>query len=140
MGNFNCQNCHDCQNCQNCQKWQLRLITHLLSYPLTQSTQLPNYPLTQSTQFTPDIICLVGLMSNARTSAAMNTMPATHPNRLGRGMDSKRDPAFPASQFPMLDARNQMPMMKPTARCGASLVMALRPTGLRQSSPIVCKK
>ena len=33
-----------------------------------------------------------------------------------------------------------MPIMNPAARSGASLVMALRPTGLRQSSPRVCRK
>ena len=40
----------------------------------------------------------------------------------------------------MLVERNQMPITKPAARSGASLVMALRPTGLRESSPKVCRK
>src|SRR5580693_4766262 len=36
--------------------------------------------------------------------------------------------------------RNQTPMMSPPTLDGASFVMALNPTGLRQSSPTVCSK
>src|ERR1700694_2150856 len=36
--------------------------------------------------------------------------------------------------------RNQTPIMKPATRWGASWVIALKPTGLRHISPIVCKK
>src|SRR5262245_23098294 len=35
---------------------------------------------------------------------------------------------------------NQTPIIRLTIRVGASLVMELRPTGLRQSSPHVCSK
>ena len=37
-------------------------------------------------------------------------------------------------------ARNQTPIIRPAIRAGASLVMALRPTGLRHSSPKVCSR
>src|SRR3954470_4225762 len=40
-------------------------------------------------------------------------------------------------KLPTESARNQTPIIIPTTLAGASLVMALRPTGLRQSSPIV---
>src|SRR6185436_6195716 len=37
-------------------------------------------------------------------------------------------------------ARNQTPIIKPAMRAGASLVIALRPTGLRHNSPNVCSR
>ena len=37
-------------------------------------------------------------------------------------------------------ARNQTPIISPPIRAGASFVIALRPTGLRQSSPNVCSR
>ena len=37
-------------------------------------------------------------------------------------------------------ARNQTPIISPPMRAGASLVIALRPTGLRHSSPTVCSR
>ena len=38
------------------------------------------------------------------------------------------------------EARNQMPIIWLTTRWGASLVIVERPTGLRQSSPTVCRR
>src|SRR5690606_31132286 len=35
---------------------------------------------------------------------------------------------------------NQMPITSPSNRAGASLVIVLRPTGLRHISPTVCRK
>src|SRR5215467_6587397 len=35
---------------------------------------------------------------------------------------------------------NQTPIMRPATRVGASLVIALKPTGLKHNSPSVCKK
>src|SRR5439155_10288414 len=46
----------------------------------------------------------------------------------------------PASLLPKAAARNQIPIVRPTSFSGASLVIVLRPTGLRQSSPTVCRK
>ena len=66
--------------------------------------------------------------------------PATVPNSVGSGIELYSDAAFPASQLPMLVERNQMPIMNPAARSGASLVIALKPTGLRHNSPSVCRK
>src|SRR5204862_8300540 len=40
----------------------------------------------------------------------------------------------PATKFPSDNDRNQMPIICPTSRRGASLVTELKPTGLRQSS------
>ena len=34
--------------------------------------------------------------------------------------------------------RNQIPIINPARRCGASLVVVLSPTGYRQISPMVC--
>src|SRR5260370_42268399 len=36
--------------------------------------------------------------------------------------------------------RNHTPIISPATRAGASLVKALKPTGLRHSSPMVCSK
>src|SRR5580704_1272980 len=36
--------------------------------------------------------------------------------------------------------RNQVPIMSPPIRAGASLVIALMPTGLRHNSPTVCSR
>src|SRR5581483_7465019 len=91
-------------------------------------------------QETPAISRLVGLIRTANMIAA--TMAATphQPKSFGRGTVSYREPAFPAIQFPMLEARNHIPITNPTARAGASLVMALRPTGLRHISPTTLRK
>ena len=69
--------------------------------------------------------------------AATMLKAALAPNRLGSGTELYIEAALPASQFPMLLVRNQIPMMNPAARAGASLVMALKPTGLRHNSPNV---
>src|ERR1019366_3426432 len=90
--------------------------------------------------FTPCISLTVGLIKIASTTAARMLKPATEPNSVGRGMELYIDAALPASQLPMLVERNQMPMMNPAARGGASLVMALNPTGLRHNSPSVCSR
>src|ERR1039458_7405373 len=90
--------------------------------------------------FTPCISRTVGLIRMASTTAAAMLKTATDPNRLGTGMELYIDAAFPASQLPMLVERNQIPMMNPPARAGASLVMALNPTGLRHNSPSVCSR
>src|ERR1035437_4464227 len=87
--------------------------------------------------FTPCINRTVGLIRIASTTAAAMLKTATEPNRVGSGMELYIDAALPASQLPMLVERNQMPMMNPAARAGASFVMALKPTGLRHTSPSV---
>src|SRR4051812_32685537 len=43
-------------------------------------------------------------------------------------------------KLPTEVARNQTPIIRPPMRSGASFVIALRPTGLRQSSPNVCSR
>src|ERR1700674_4016201 len=83
-----------------------------------------------SGHFTPDINFTVGLISTASTSAAAMLKPATAPNSVGIGMETDMDSALPASQLPILVERNQIPIINPAARSGASLLIALRPTGL----------
>src|SRR5450432_737961 len=90
--------------------------------------------------FTPDINLIVGLIINASTIAATKVSPAIQPNSAGSGTVLYSDPALPASQLPMLVERNQIPMTNPAARAGASFDMALKPTGLSDSSPSVCRK
>ena len=51
------------------------------------------------------------------------------------GIVLKKPAAQPASLLPTEFERNQTPIIRPTMRTGASLVTALRPTGLRHSSP-----
>src|SRR5258707_8454789 len=46
----------------------------------------------------------------------------------------------PAREFPSEIERNQAPMTIPPIRFGASLVIADKPTGDRQSSPQVCTR
>ena len=72
--------------------------------------------------------------------AATMLKPALVPKSVGSGTELYIEAAFPASQLPMLLVRNQIPMMNPAARAGASLVMALKPTGLRHNSPNVWRK
>ncbi len=43
-------------------------------------------------------------------------------------------------KLPTEVARNHTPIINPPIRAGASTVMALRPTGLSTSSPMVCRK
>src|ERR1039458_939189 len=86
-----------------------------------------------SLYFTPCIKRTVGLIMRASTMAATMLKPVLAPNRVGSGIELYIEAALPASQLPMLLVRNQMPMMNPAARAGASFVMALSPTGLRRS-------
>src|SRR5579871_6413693 len=60
----------------------------------------------QKPHLAPAIRRFVGLISKAKITAAIRLMAATEPNSLGNGMDSKSPPALPASQLPMLAARN----------------------------------
>ena len=43
-------------------------------------------------------------------------------------------------KLPTEVARNHTPIIRPAIRTGASFVIALRPTGLRHSSPQVCSR
>src|ERR1035437_10892267 len=87
--------------------------------------------------FTPCINRTVGLIRIASTTAAAMLKTATEPNRVGSGMELYIDAALPASQLPMLVERNQMPLMKPAARAGGSLVMGANPAGPRHKPPRV---
>ena len=76
--------------------------------------------------FTPCISRTVGLIRMASTTAAaMEGGDRAEQRRQRHGAVHRR--SLPAGQLPMLVERNQMPIMKPAARSGASLVMALRP-------------
>src|SRR5262249_14757695 len=89
---------------------------------------------------TPDMSRTVGLMRRVRATAATIVEPATVPNSVGSGIELYSDAALPASQLPRLVERNQIPIVNPAARSGASLLIALNPTGLSNNSPIVCRK
>src|SRR6185295_9808785 len=90
--------------------------------------------------FTPTIIFL---MKGVRTSST--TPPITpHQNKYrnwpgidGRLFGSKSPENLPARLLPIAVARNHRPITWPTKRAGASLVIELKPTGLRHSSPKV---
>src|SRR3954464_6188174 len=90
--------------------------------------------------FTPALNFTVGFVTSASTIAAPIVNAATDANNVGIDIAAPTDTACPASQFPILIDRNQIPIMNPAARSGASFVVALNPTGLRQSSPSVCRK
>ena len=59
----------------------------------------------------------------------------TYPNSVFSGIELKNPAAQPASLLPKAFERNHTPIISPTMRSGASLVTALRPTGLMHSSP-----
>ena len=80
-----------------------------------------------------------GLINTASTTAAAMLNKATSPNNVGIDMFTDNATAFPASQLPMLMERNQIAIMNPAARSGASLLVAPKPMGLiRHNSPSVC--
>ncbi|SRR5581483_6134936 len=88
----------------------------------------------------PDMSRFVGLTRSARITATAIATNAPDPNSVGSDTVSYNEPALPAIQFPVPIERNQTPITKPIARRGASLVIALSPTGLRHISPTTLRK
>src|SRR5215471_1425027 len=74
-------------------------------------------------------------MSTNMTAAATKSAIATFPNSRLSGIELMNPAVVPAILLPSAFDRNQTPIIRPTIRAGASLVTALRPTGLRHSSP-----
>src|SRR6266550_4514004 len=70
--------------------------------------------------FTTPMSLTVGRIRSASATVATRLNTATNSNRVGSDMRLDRVTALPAIQFPMLIERNQMPIMKPAARSGAS--------------------
>src|SRR2546421_6705813 len=70
------------------------------------------------------------------TTAAPSATAAVAPNKVGSGIELKNPAVQPASRFPSQFDKKNTPIMRLTILVGASLVTALKPTGLRQSSPI----
>src|SRR3954462_13811510 len=78
---------------------------------------------------------LLGLTRTNITAAAVTNTSVTYPNSVFNGIALKKPAAQPASLLPNAFERNHTPIISPTIRSGASLVTALRPTGLTHSSP-----
>src|SRR5262245_29418339 len=78
-----------------------------------------------ASQRTPPIRRLIGRIRTIRTSPAPSVTPAIQPNSTGSGTVSLRPAANPASLLPAPIDRNQTPIIRPTTRCGASLVTTL---------------
>src|SRR5216110_1064750 len=70
------------------------------------------------------------------TTAAPSDTAAVTPNSCASGIEPKKPAVQPASRFPSQFDRKKTPIMRLTMRVGASFVTALKPTGLRHSSPI----
>lgn len=90
----------------------------LQSLPSGLETTSSNNPAAPAIQTTPMNVCGIVAVFSPVTSPAKS----------------------PARRLPNEVPRNQIPMACPTSRGGANLVTALRPTGLRQSSPTVWRK
>ena len=69
------------------------------------------------------------------TSAAADEHAGDDAEQRSSGIVLMKPAAQPASLLPNAFDRNQTPIISPRMRTGASLVTALRPTGLRHSSP-----
>src|SRR3989441_12170462 len=70
------------------------------------------------------------------TTAAPSDTAAVTPTSCASGIELKNPAVQPASRFPSQFDKKNTPIMRLTILVGASLVTALKPTGLRQSSPI----
>src|SRR5215210_2279954 len=88
-------------------------------------------------QCTPLISLRIGRASSARIRPAPAVMANTAPKSCGSGSFSNCPATRPAIRLPSAIDMNQMPIICPTLRCGASLVTVESPTGDRQSSPQV---
>src|SRR5262245_56626938 len=95
-----------------------------------------------TTQRTFPISFLMEGVSAARINPAINGTAATLRKRLASspGLFLKLPAISPPKKLPKEIARNHTPIIRPPIRCGASLVVVLRPTGLKQSSPTVWQK
>ena len=85
----------------------------------------------------------VGSLSFAAIAPESFMSPAEYvamPGFLSSASRLKSPAISPAIKLPSEAARNHVPIICPTKRFGASLVTELNPTGLRQSSPIVCRR
>jgi len=71
------------------------------------------------------------------TNAAARLVPNTARKISLNGNVSNIPPTRPPIKLPRAAPRNQIPIICPTIRAGASFVIALNPTGERHSSPIV---
>src|SRR5262245_2579218 len=74
--------------------------------------------------------------SPIEASASCVYSPGHSPSASARNRPANR----PARTKPSAKQRNQNPIIWPTNRGGASLVVVLSPTGLNESSPIVCNR
>jgi hypothetical protein len=89
---------------------------------------------------TPPIKRLTGRLMSNKTIPSATVHMATELNNWTKPMLSIFPASKPAIRFPNEVARNQMPIICPTSFAGDSFVIALKPTGLKQSSPVVWKK
>src|SRR2546422_3517709 len=67
------------------------------------------------------------------TTAAPSDTAAVTPNSCASGIELKNPAVQPASRFPSQFDKKNTPIMRLTILVGASLVTALKPTGLRRS-------
>ncbi len=82
-------------------------------------------------------------VNTASMIAATKVIPANMPKprvNAALSLPANSPVANPAIKLPMEMERNHTPSISPTILCGDSLVVVLRPTGLKQSSPMVCRK
>src|SRR5262249_54075524 len=90
--------------------------------------------------FTPPIRRLTGReIASIINPIAIPNAP-TYPKSLSSGIARKKDASRPPRKFPTEMERKNTPIVIPAIRLGASLVMALNPTGLKHSSPMVCSR
>src|SRR4030095_9147264 len=91
-------------------------------------------------QFTSPINRLIaGVSANMTTPPAMPTA-ATAPKSSGSGIEPYSADRRPPMKLPTEIPRYHRPIISPVTRAGASLVTALMPTGLSDSSPHVCSR
>src|SRR5690606_306293 len=96
-----------------------------------------------SVYFSSPISFLIGWVKIMKTKPAPQVRYTTFMNTAGicsTWLGSRWPPARPAMILPSAEPMNQVPIIWPTNFGGASLVTELKPTGLRHSSPVVCKK
>src|SRR3569623_1732127 len=87
-----------------------------------------------------EIILASGLTAAVISSVAISATTVIVVNSVGNAKDSYRLANWPPRKLPTEGARNHTPITSPALRAGASRVMALRPMGLRHSSPTVCSR
>lgn len=117
------------------------VINNLLINPKKKSIKIDGFFVCEiHDYFTPCIILTKILFRAIISNPHTITKTEIYVNKLPAPRLSTFDEIIPPNKFAKNDANNQTPISKDANRGGESLVTTDKPTGDKQSSPMVCTK